>query len=93
MYKRQNIYVVVQYCFIIWLFALVVCLQTPGFNRGYWSDFEEFVRELVLPDSAVALDEPPPLSPPFKDVYVITGPLFLPSKEASRESAAGELQP
>lgn len=75
------------------MFALVVCLQTPGFNRGYWSDFEEFVRELVLPDSAVALDEPPPLSPPFKDVYVITGPLFLPSKEASRESAAGELQP
>ncbi|CAN0214010.1 unnamed protein product [Scytosiphon promiscuus] len=65
--------------------------QEPSFNRGYWSDFEEFVRTLVVPSersikaAARPGHTPSPsshLSPPFKDVYVITGPLFLPSKEA-----------
>ncbi|CAN0004308.1 unnamed protein product [Ascophyllum nodosum] len=61
--------------------------QIPGFNRGYWSDFELFIRDLVLPREnrgyslAPLSARPPHLSPPFKDVYVITGPLFLPSKE------------
>ncbi|CAN0417923.1 unnamed protein product [Pylaiella littoralis] len=68
--------------------------QTPSFNRGYWSDFEEFVRALVVPSersikaakattrAAVAYPNMPSrLKPPFKDIYVITGPLFLPSKE------------
>lgn len=28
------------------------------------------------------------LTPPFKDVYVVTGPLFLPSKEAAAPAVA-----
>ncbi|CAM9354612.1 unnamed protein product, partial [Hapterophycus canaliculatus] len=62
--------------------------QEPSFNRGYWSDFEEFIRNLVVPSersikaAAKAGHSPSsPMSLPFKDVYVITGPLFLPSKE------------
>lgn len=68
-----------------------VGVQEPGFNRGYWADFEDFVRELVMPDSAVRPANPTALSPPFKNVYVVTGPLFLPSKEPSQGSKAGEL--
>ncbi len=37
-----------------------------GFNRGYWAHFEKFVRHLTTE---------------FEDVYVYTGPLFLPKKE------------
>uniref|UniRef100_K3W6L3 Endonuclease n=1 Tax=Globisporangium ultimum (strain ATCC 200006 / CBS 805.95 / DAOM BR144) TaxID=431595 RepID=K3W6L3_GLOUD len=36
-----------------------------GFNRGYWSRFEGFVRHLAGQ---------------FDGVYVVTGPLFLPNK-------------
>lgn len=61
--------------------------QIPGFNRGYWSDFELFVRELVVPREgtgyiqSLVSGRSSNLFPPFKDVYVITGPLYLPSKE------------
>ena len=45
-----------------------VCPQVAlGFNRGYWSYLERFVRGLVFK---------------FDDVYVITGPMYLPKKEA-----------
>jgi endonuclease G len=37
-----------------------------GFNRSYWAYFEKFARNLTRH---------------FDDVYVITGPLFLPRKE------------
>eukprot|EP00842_Homolaphlyctis_polyrhiza_P006543 jgi/Hompol1/6890/HPOL_002507-RA len=39
-----------------------------GFNRGYWAGLERFVRGLTKN---------------FDDVYVVTGPLFLPSKDES----------
>ncbi|CAN0316043.1 unnamed protein product, partial [Phaeothamnion confervicola] len=42
----------------------------PGFNRDYWRRLESFVRSL---------------SDTFEDVYVITGPLFVPKQ---RQSAA-----
>lgn len=35
-----------------------------GFNRGYWARLEGFVRHLTRH---------------FDDVYVVTGPLFLPT--------------
>ncbi|KAJ3040865.1 nuclease [Rhizophlyctis rosea] len=38
----------------------------PGFNRGYWFHFENFTRSLTHE---------------FDDVYVVTGPLYLPKKE------------
>jgi endonuclease G len=38
-----------------------------GFNRQYWAYFEQFCRNLVGD---------------FTDVYVITGPLYLPKKDA-----------
>ncbi|KAL2912600.1 nuclease [Polyrhizophydium stewartii] len=41
-----------------------------GFNRGYWAHFENFVRSLTKQ---------------FDDVYVITGPLFLPQREENGE--------
>eukprot|EP00752_Nemacystus_decipiens_P015583 g13906.t1 len=58
--------------------------QIPSFNRGYWGDFEEFVRTLVIPsERSIKVAAAEGLSQTaFKDVYVITGPLFLPSKEA-----------
>jgi len=37
-----------------------------GFNRHYWSRFEEFCRRLT---------------DIYKDVYVVTGPLFLPKQD------------
>lgn len=58
--------------------------QAPSFNRGYWGDFEEFIRTLVIPSEKsikMAAAEGHPQTA-FKDVYVITGPLFLPSKES-----------
>ncbi|KAJ3047202.1 nuclease [Rhizophlyctis rosea] len=38
----------------------------PGFNRAYWFHFENFTRSLTTK---------------FDDVYVVTGPLYLPKKE------------
>ncbi|KAJ1979289.1 nuclease [Dimargaris xerosporica] len=38
----------------------------PGFNRDYWSHFEMFTRRLTKT---------------FDDVYVFTGPLYLPKKD------------
>ncbi|KAJ3265072.1 nuclease, partial [Borealophlyctis nickersoniae] len=38
----------------------------PGFNRGYWFLFENFARSLTKE---------------FDDVYVVTGPLYLPKQE------------
>lgn len=61
--------------------------QIPGFNRGYWSDFELFIRHLVVPREdagdiqSLVSRRSLNLSPPFRDVYVITGPLYLPTKE------------
>jgi endonuclease G len=44
-----------------------VCPQIPlGFNRGYWAQFERFTRHLTNF---------------FDDVYVFTGPLYLPKKD------------
>ncbi|KAJ2999167.1 nuclease [Globomyces sp. JEL0801] len=41
--------------------------QVPiGFNRGYWAYLENFVRTLTTE---------------FQDVFVISGPLYLPTKE------------
>lgn len=40
--------------------------QFPSFNRGLWRILELFARDLAV-------------SGPFEDVYVITGPLFLPT--------------
>jgi endonuclease G len=42
--------------------------QDPSFNRGYWALFEKFVRSLRNH---------------FDDVYIVTGPLFLPTKEGN----------
>ncbi|CAG8511573.1 5277_t:CDS:2 [Acaulospora colombiana] len=39
-----------------------------GFNRDYWSFLEEFCRRLVTKEN-------------FSDVYVFTGPAYLPRKE------------
>ena len=39
-----------------------------GFNRHYWSRFEEFCRQLTTV---------------YKDVFVITGPLWLPKQDKS----------
>ncbi|CAG8533017.1 11962_t:CDS:2 [Ambispora leptoticha] len=39
-----------------------------GFNRDYWSHLEEFCRRLVRNEG-------------FKDVYVFSGPLYLPKQE------------
>lgn len=69
-------------------------LQDPSFNRGYWADFEEFVRLLVVPKESSsggssAASGTSSVGPPFKDVYVITGPLFLPSLE-SKHAGGGD---
>ena len=40
--------------------------QDAGLNRGYWSYFESFVRSLTKH---------------FEDVYVVTGPAFLPKED------------
>ena len=37
-----------------------------GFNRNYWSRLEQFVRQLTTV---------------YADVYVLTGPLWLPKRE------------
>ncbi|KAF0696515.1 Aste57867_12708 [Aphanomyces stellatus] len=42
-----------------------------GFNRGYWSRFEGFIRHLASH---------------YGGVYVITGPLFLPSRMANSDT-------
>lgn len=43
-----------------------MCPQCPQFNRGYWAKFEKHVRDLTK-DHA--------------NIYVVTGPLYLPSIE------------
>jgi endonuclease G, mitochondrial len=40
-----------------------MCPQCPEFNRGYWKEFETFVRELTQS---------------YVEVHVLTGPLYLP---------------
>ncbi|KAG0171409.1 nuclease [Apophysomyces sp. BC1034] len=45
-----------------------------GFNRNYWAYLEAFVRDLTGN---------------FTDVYVYTGPLFLPKKQAGQFSKRG----
>ncbi|KAG5185569.1 hypothetical protein JKP88DRAFT_207738 [Tribonema minus] len=51
-----------------------VAPQLPAFNRGYWQQLERFVRGLA---------------PQFDNVYVITGPLYLPTAQRSnRDSGA-----
>src|SRR6185295_1827713 len=44
-----------------------MCPQCPQLNRGYWAKLEKYVRDLTK-DHA--------------NVYVVTGPLYLPSVEA-----------
>lgn len=44
-----------------------MCPQCPQFNRGYWAKLEKHVRDL---------------SKDHVNVYVVTGPLYLPSVEA-----------
>jgi len=40
-----------------------------GFNRGFWERMERWTRNLVAPKG------------PFSDVFVISGPIYLPRKE------------
>lgn len=44
-----------------------MCAQCPRLNRGYWSKLEKHVRNLTKE---------------YKNVYVITGPLYLPQQES-----------
>ena len=47
-----------------------ICPQVgAGFNRGYWERLERWCRGLVQKNE-------------FSDVFVITGPLYIPQKEA-----------
>lgn len=46
-----------------------VCPQCPQFNREYWSKLEKYARDLTKE---------------YKNIYVITGPLYLPYKEGKR---------
>ncbi|MBA2368250.1 MAG: DNA/RNA non-specific endonuclease [Candidatus Protochlamydia sp.] len=43
-----------------------ICPQSPQLNRGYWSKLEKHVRDLTKQ---------------YANVYVVTGPLYLPHKE------------
>lgn len=43
-----------------------MCPQCPKFNRGYWASLEKRVRDLTRD---------------YKNVYVISGPLYLPNVE------------
>lgn len=44
-----------------------MCPQCPQFNRGYWSRFEKYVRDLTAE---------------YQTVEVFTGPLYLPKEES-----------
>jgi endonuclease G len=44
-----------------------MCPQCPQFNRGYWAKLEKHVRDLTKE---------------YQNVYVVTGPLYLPLQEA-----------
>jgi len=46
-----------------------VCPQCPQFNREYWLKLEKHVRDLTKD---------------YKNIYVITGPLYLPHQEGKR---------
>ena len=41
--------------------------QIPAFNRGIWASFEKYVRSLCNE---------------FDEVFVMTGPLYLPKRES-----------
>ncbi|CAM9100597.1 unnamed protein product [Discosporangium mesarthrocarpum] len=80
-------------------FALTnISPQMGSFNRSYWRKFEAFIRSLVItddghgPEGAAVEGGEGGLSPPYKEVYVITGPLWLPSREESpgEEMGGGE---
>lgn len=43
-----------------------MCPQCPELNRGYWSKLEKYVRDLTKT---------------YQDVFVITGPLYLPYQD------------
>lgn len=43
-----------------------MCPQCPQFNRGYWAKLEKHVRDLTKD---------------YKDIFIITGPLYLPIEE------------
>ncbi len=47
-------------------FMTNMCPQCPQFNRGYWSKLEKHVRDLTKN---------------YQNIYVITGPLYLPHQE------------
>jgi endonuclease G len=44
-------------------FMTNMCPQCPQLNRGYWCKLEKYVRDLTKS---------------YKDVYVVTGPLYMP---------------
>ncbi len=48
-------------------FITNICPQNPQFNRGYCAKLEKHVRDLTKDNT---------------NVYVFTGPLYLPSAEA-----------
>eukprot|EP00611_Tribonema_gayanum_P012258 TRINITY_DN22893_c0_g1_i1.p1 TRINITY_DN22893_c0_g1~~TRINITY_DN22893_c0_g1_i1.p1 ORF type:complete len:423 (-),score=100.51 TRINITY_DN22893_c0_g1_i1:128-1396(-) len=54
-----------------------VAPQLPAFNRGYWQQLERFVRGLA---------------PQFDNVYVITGPLYLPTARLAPAASRKQLQ-
>jgi endonuclease G len=46
-----------------------ICPQCPQFNREYWSKLEKYARDLTKD---------------YRNVYVVTGPLYLPYQEGKR---------
>lgn len=44
-----------------------MCPQCPQLNRGYWAKLEKHVRDLTKE---------------YQNIYVLTGPLYLPQQEA-----------
>jgi endonuclease G len=48
-------------------FMTNMCPQCPQFNRGYWAKLEKHVRDLTKT---------------YQNVYVITGPLYIPHDES-----------
>ena len=50
----------------------------PGFNRDYWAKLEQFVRDVAGNEKSRA-------------TYVATGPLFLPSRRESFDTATSSV--
>jgi endonuclease G, mitochondrial len=46
-----------------------MCPQCPKFNRGYWARLEKHIRDLTKN---------------YQNVYVVTGPLYLPYEEGNK---------